>query len=149
MIDLLDSKIIRYLQQDGRMPYSRIAQELDVTEPTVRTRVQKLIKDGTIQIVAMGDPEKLGFHMSGTMKVEADLKKLDQVLSELKKIDAVWYVALLTGTKDMELRFNVKSMPDLREFSLRVNSIDGVLNTKTSLVMGLEMIKFEWGTSLS
>lgn len=148
MIDLLDSKIIRFLQQDGRMPYSRIAQELGVTEPTVRTRVQKLIREGSIQIVAMGDPAKLGFNLTGTMKVEVDFRNLQPILAELKKMNEVWYISMLTGPKDLELRFNVKSMMDLKDFTLRVNTLEGVINTETSLVVGIEMMKYEWGTAL-
>ena len=44
MIDKTDSQIICFLQEDGRMPYTKIAEELGISEATVRTRIQRLAK---------------------------------------------------------------------------------------------------------
>jgi Lrp/AsnC family transcriptional regulator for asnA, asnC and gidA len=79
-IDRIDSKIISYLQQDGRMAFTYIGKELNIAESTVRARVQRLIEDKIIQIVAAANPLKLGFAVAGNMKIQAENKKLKQIL---------------------------------------------------------------------
>ena len=43
-LDEIDLKIIRYLQKDGRMTFVTIADELGITESTVRRRVTSLLE---------------------------------------------------------------------------------------------------------
>ncbi|MFY9186996.1 MAG: winged helix-turn-helix transcriptional regulator, partial [Bacillota bacterium] len=56
----LDVAILSYLKQDGRTPFTFIAQELGVAEGTVRKRVARLIEEGIIEIKAVVDPFKVG-----------------------------------------------------------------------------------------
>ena len=57
-IDDTNKAIIRSLS-DGRKPYSAIAEELGITENTVRSRVNKLIDDGVLSITGLVDPETM------------------------------------------------------------------------------------------
>ena len=61
-LDALDFSILSFLQQDGRMSFTVIAKKLKVSIGTIRTRFNKLIKDGTIHIVGRVNPDKVGFH---------------------------------------------------------------------------------------
>ena len=61
-LDELDFAILSYLQQDGRMSFTVIAEKLKVSIGTIRTRFNKLIEDGTINIVGRVNPENVGFH---------------------------------------------------------------------------------------
>ena len=54
--DDLNSRIIRILEADGRAPFSEIAQQLGVSEGTIRNRVGALHKNNMLRIVAMTDP---------------------------------------------------------------------------------------------
>ena len=49
MIDHLDDKIIEILKKDSRRPFVEIANELEVSEGTIRSRVKKLFEEGVIQ----------------------------------------------------------------------------------------------------
>lgn len=147
-IDELDAKIIRFLQRDGRMPYIQIARQLDVTEPTVRTRVQRMLKEDVIQIIAQGNPIKLGFNLAGNLKIRVDFKHMDHIISELRKIKEIWYVATLTGASDLDVEFIVTSMEALKDLIFRVNNIEGIKSTESSLIMSVEKENFEWGTAL-
>ena len=55
-IDDTNKAIIKLLQ-DGRRPYSVIADELGITENTVRSRANKLLEEGVLKIIGMVDPE--------------------------------------------------------------------------------------------
>jgi DNA-binding Lrp family transcriptional regulator len=49
MLDETDLKILRRVLKDARMSYRRIADEIDVSPPTVLSRVQKLERDRIIK----------------------------------------------------------------------------------------------------
>ncbi|MBW2056695.1 MAG: AsnC family transcriptional regulator, partial [Deltaproteobacteria bacterium] len=51
-LDATDLRIIDLLQQDGRISNIRIARTLGVSEATVRNRLQKLLEEKVVQIVA-------------------------------------------------------------------------------------------------
>jgi len=148
-IDGIDSKIISYLQKDGRMAFTHIGKELNIAESTVRARVQRLIKENIIQIVAVANPLKLGFAVAGNIKIQVESQKLRQILKQLKTIKEFWYIALATGSQDIDIDFHVKSLDDLRSLLFdKVNSIDGVIRTETSIVVHFEKRQYDWGTAL-
>ncbi|MGA9166448.1 MAG: winged helix-turn-helix transcriptional regulator, partial [Nitrososphaeraceae archaeon] len=49
ILDEIDLKILRRVLKDARMSYRKIADEIDVSPPTVLSRVQKLEKDKIIK----------------------------------------------------------------------------------------------------
>jgi Lrp/AsnC family transcriptional regulator for asnA, asnC and gidA len=61
-LDSLDFDILSCLQVDGRMSFTVIAEKLNVSIGTIRSRFNKLLEEGTISIVGRVDPEKAGFH---------------------------------------------------------------------------------------
>ena len=45
-LDSIDNKIIRLLDENGRMPIGDMAKRLHITAPTVRTRIKNLEEAG-------------------------------------------------------------------------------------------------------
>ena len=147
-LDRLDCELIRLLQRDGRMPNNAIAQELNISEFTVRRRLKRLLDKGIIRIVAVADPIDLGFEIAGNLKIRIDLKKADHVLKELTKIDAVIWVALTTGGTDVDADFITRSLKEFQELIFKkISKIDGVLSTETSLMVDLVKDTHDWGTA--
>ncbi len=145
--DRLDCQLIRLLQKDGRLPNNAIAQDLGVSEFTVRRRLKRLLDNGVIRIVAVADPIDLGFEIAGNLKIRIDLKKTDQVLEQLKQIDALIWVALTTGGTDVDADFVARSLKEFQELIFkRISRIDGVLSTETSLMVDLVKDTYDWGT---
>jgi Lrp/AsnC family transcriptional regulator for asnA, asnC and gidA len=148
-IDKIDSKIICLLQKDGRMANTEIAKRVGITEATVRNRIKRLIDDDIIQIVAVSDPFKLGFEIAGNIKISIQFQKADHVISELKKLDELWYIALMSGVSDLDVEFRAKSMKDLRELIYdKINKIDGVVRTETAFHLKFIKNRLDWGTAL-
>ena len=146
-LDRLDCQLIRLLQQDGRMPNNAIAQKLAISEFTVRRRLKRLLDNEVIRIVAVADPIDLGFEIAGNLKIRIDLKKTDQVLEQLKQIDALIWVALTTGGTDVDADFVARSLKEFQELIFkRISRIDGVLSTETSLMVDLVKDTYDWGT---
>ncbi len=59
--DALNRAIIGLLQEDGRLSFVTIARALDVSEGTVRNRVNRMIEAKVLRIMAVADPLALGY----------------------------------------------------------------------------------------
>jgi Lrp/AsnC family transcriptional regulator for asnA, asnC and gidA len=147
-LDKVDCQLIRLLQQDGRMPNNAIAQELGISEFTVRRRLKRLLDCDIIKIVAVANPIDLGFEIVGNLKIRIDLQKTDHVLEELKKIDSLVWVALTTGGTDIDVDFVARSLKELQELIFKkISRIDGIRSTETSLMVDLVKDEHAWGTA--
>ena len=60
-IDKNNLAIIKHLR-NGRKSYKKIAQNLSLSENTVRTRVQKLVDEGVLYISGLVNPESIDGH---------------------------------------------------------------------------------------
>jgi len=148
-IDHTDRKIIELLQKDGRMPNTVIAKKLKISEATVRSRLNRLIKEKYIQIVAVSNPLKLGFDIVGMLKIDVDVKKVESVSEELNKIDQIWYIVHTTGSSDIYAEFNANSINELNDFiSQKIHKIDGIIKTETSLVLKYIKRRYDWKTAI-
>lgn len=147
-LDELDCRLTKILQKDGRKSNTALAKELGVTESTVRSRLKRLLSDGVFRIVAVGNPIKLGFEIVGNLKIKINIKKKDEVLAELKKIDALHYIALTAGSMDVDVDFIVKSLDELHQLLFeKVNKIEGIISTETSLITEIVKDSDDWGTA--
>jgi Lrp/AsnC family transcriptional regulator for asnA, asnC and gidA len=148
-IDRTDCEIIKLLQKDGRLSNTAIAKKTGISEATVRARLNRLIKDEVIQIVAVSNPIKLGFEIVGTIRIHVDIKKMENIISELKKIKALWFIVHSTGGTGIDTEFVVKSLDELNELIFeKINKIDGVIRTETSLFLKYIKRRYDWGTAL-
>ena len=75
-IDKINLAIIKQLRS-GRKSYKKIAEELSVSENTVRTRVHKLIDQGILEVTGLVDPEAINGHR--VVVVGVKLKTMDLV----------------------------------------------------------------------
>ena len=144
-IDATDMKIIRLLQQNGRMSNTDIAKKAGVSETTVRYRMLRLTKEDYIQIVAMIKPVKLGFGIEGSIRIKADIKAIDSVTEKLKNVDSLYFVARSIGNYDFDTEYYVKSTTDLKELIDTINAIDGVLETDVSTILDYVKERYDFG----
>lgn len=148
-IDKIDCKMIELLQKDGRISNTDIAKKIGISEGTVRTRLNRLIKEQYIQIVAVSNPMKLGFNIVGGIRIHVDTKKMDHVISELKKLKELWFMVHTTDGTCIDSEFIVKSLEDLNVLLLeKINHIDGITRLETSIFMKYIRRSYDWGTAL-
>ena len=148
--DLVDCEIIKLLQKDGRISNTDIAKKMGISEGTVRTRLNRLIKNEIIQIVAVSNPIKLGFKIVGQIRIQIDIGKMEAIFKELKKLKALWFIVQTTGrTTGLEAEFIVKSLDDLNTLIFEnINKIDGVIKTDISLILDFIKRRYDWGTAM-
>lgn len=133
-LDELDFAILSYLQKDGRMSFTVIAEKLKVSIGTIRTRFNKLIEDGTISIIGRIDPDKVGFRSYAHIAVyvrPATLK--EKVAQAISKLSEVSFLAMTSGDYDLEVDVMCKDNEHLVEFVNELSNINGVFQTKTTI----------------
>jgi len=133
-LDTLDFNILSCLQQDGRMSFTVIADKLQVSIATVRTRVNKLIEDGTISIIGRVNPDKVGFNAYAHIAVyvrPATLK--EKVANKISKYKEVSFLALTSGDYDLEVDVMCRDNDHLVQFVNTISKIEGVYQTKTTI----------------
>jgi Lrp/AsnC family transcriptional regulator, regulator for asnA, asnC and gidA len=99
-LDDVDRTIIELLQGDGRLPYTRIAAELGVTEGAIRQRVTRLTESGVMQIVAVTDPLSFGLRRVAMVgaRVSGDVDKTATALEAMPEIE---YLLATAGRFDL------------------------------------------------
>lgn len=148
-IDAIDCKIIKLLQVDGRISNTRMAKDLSISEATVRTRLNRLIKEEYIQIVAVSNPLKLGFETVGILKINVNITQIDHVIRELKTLKPIWFIVHATGGSDIYTEFVTKSTKDLNDLIFnRIYKINGVIRTETSIILKYVKRRYDWGTAV-
>lgn len=148
-IDPIDSGMINLLQKDGRISNIEIAKQLKISEATVRTRLKRLIEEEYIQIVAVSNPLKLGFEVAGDLYIHVEMKKINRVINELKKIKELWYIVVTTGETSINAEFIVRTWEDLNALIFnKISKIDGIIRIDSSVIMTYVKRDYDFGTAL-
>jgi Lrp/AsnC family transcriptional regulator for asnA, asnC and gidA len=146
-VDYLDRKIIGSLQEDGRASHAQMARELGISEGTARRRLAKLLQDKVIRVVAIPEPESLGFHTSALIGLQLDPSRVEAVADELSKLAETEHVSITTGSYDIFIWVNLASSEALASFlHHKVGTVEGVRHTET--FVSLETRKRTHGPSL-
>ena len=146
VIDDIDKALIEGLQEDGRLPYTKLAKHVGLSEAAVRQRVQRLIESGVVQIVAVTDPSMLGFRRNAMigLKVEGDLRT---VANDIAAIPEVSYVVVVSGSFDLLMEVVCEDDDHLLALlNDKVRSIPGVRSTETFTYLRLFKQTYAWGT---
>ena len=144
-IDTIDLQIIKILNQDGRTPFSQIAQRLDVSTGMIRQRYQRLVKDGVLQVVAVTDPLLMGFTTMAHIGVKADVGRLQEIADQIANFEEVIYLVLLTGSYDLHIEVVCRDKTHLMEFlTNKLYSVEGIKDTETFICMQIAKEVYTW-----
>jgi Lrp/AsnC family transcriptional regulator for asnA, asnC and gidA len=133
-IDQANLEIIKHLQ-NGRKSFKKIAEELSLSENTVRSRVHKLMQDGILDISGTVDAQAVDGHR--VVMVGVKLKTMDLVNKgkEFSTLKGVVSVSVVTGRYDLFLIVLLKPGFGLLEFyTEEVSQIRDVQSVETFVV---------------
>ncbi len=100
--DDLNRSIIKMLQQDGRLPYKDIARALEVSEGTIRNRVQSMKQSGALKIVALADPMAIRYKADAMIGIKVAHPAIPrEVAHRLSECSEVVYVLWVSGRYDL------------------------------------------------
>ncbi len=133
-IDDINISIINHLR-DGRIPFRKIADDLSISEGTVRTRVRKLTEEGVLEISGLVDPEAIpnqSVVMVGVNVGDMDLVKKGEEFSKLRGVTSV---CVVTGRFDLIVTVVLKKGFGLLEFyTEEVKQLDNVIAVESFVV---------------
>ena len=133
-VDKINLAIIKHLRS-GRKSYKKIAEQLSVSENTVRARVHNLIDNGILEITGLVDPEAINGHK--IVMVGVKLKTMDLVKKgeEFSKLKGVISASVVTGRFDLILIVLLKTDFGLLEFyTEEVSKLKDVQSVETFVV---------------
>ncbi|WP_163336387.1 Lrp/AsnC family transcriptional regulator [Desulfopila sp. IMCC35008] len=134
IIDETNLAIIRHLK-DGRVPFKKIADDLGVSEGTIRARVRKLTDEGVLEIAGLVDPESIpdmSVVMVGVKVKDMDLVKKGEEFSQLRGVTSV---CVVTGRYDLMITVMLdKNFNMLRFYTEQVSRIDKVSSVESFVV---------------
>jgi Lrp/AsnC family transcriptional regulator for asnA, asnC and gidA len=99
-IDAMNLAIIKHLR-DGRKSFKKIAEDLSITENTVRARMNKLIDEGVLEISGLVEPEALPGHSIVKIGVKLSTMELIKKGEEFSRLKGVVSVCVVTGRFDL------------------------------------------------
>jgi Lrp/AsnC family transcriptional regulator, regulator for asnA, asnC and gidA len=146
VIDDVYKAIIEQLQQDGRLPYTKLGAAVGLSEAAVRQRVQRLVESGVVQIVAVTDPLTLGFRREAMigLKIEGDLRGVADTIASIPEVS---YVVVVSGSFDLLMEVVCEDDDHLLALlNDKVRSIPGVRSTETFTYLRLYKQTYAWGT---
>ncbi len=135
-LDRTDQAIIEQLRVDGRRSNVDLAASIGVTEATVRRRLQRLMDEDLVQIMAVTNPRKLGYTLDAAVQIRAQGNRIVEIAEQLAGMPEVRMVACTTGPFDIEAVGMFKSQEELFAFATeRVATIPGVESTSTIIYL--------------
>ena len=144
-IDEIDLKIIKILNEDGRTPFSQIAQKLGVSTGMIRQRYHRLVQDGVLQVVAVTNPLLMGFTTMAQIGVKVDVGRLQEIADQIASFEEVIYLVLLTGSYDLHIEVVCRDKTHLLDFlTNKLYSVDGIKDTETFICMRIAKEVYTW-----
>ena len=145
-LDDVSKAIIEQLQEDGRQSYATIANRVGLSEAAVRQRVQRLLDQEVMQIVAVTDPLQVGFRRQAMIGIRVD-GDLTTVADKLTGMPEVSYVVTTAGSFDVLAEVVCEDDTQLLELLTRqIRTLPGVQSTETFVYLKLNKQHYNWGT---
>jgi DNA-binding Lrp family transcriptional regulator len=150
-LDMTDLKILRELQNNGRLTNVELASRIGLSPPPCLRRVQVLEKRGYIAgYRALLDAQKLGFDVQLFAMVglksqnEAELRNFEARVADWPLVREAYAIS---GEADFILRCLGSDLSELQDFIIKIlTAAPNVDSVKTTMIMGIT--KYEPGVPL-
>ncbi|WP_229069903.1 Lrp/AsnC family transcriptional regulator [Actinoplanes sp. DH11] len=145
-LDDINKQIIEHLQRDGRMSYATLAKTIGLSEAAVRQRVQRLLDNDLMQIVAVTDPLTLGFARQAMvgLRVTGDLRAIADEIATIPEVD---YVVICAGRYDLLVELVCTDDEHLLDLlNEKIRTVAGVTEADTFMYLKLAKQTYAWGT---
>ena len=124
-LDSTDWKLLRALQEDGRLRFSALARQVGLTAPAVAERVRRLEDAGVIRgYHADVDPTRLGYPITAVIRLALPSgARCAGFLAALEEVAEVVEAHRVTGTESGVLRAVVGSSEHLEDLIDRLTAL--------------------------
>lgn len=129
-MDETDRKIIDYLKENGRAPFTDIAEEVGVSEGTVRNRVDRMREEGVIENFTV-ETSSSGVGAVVMVEISTD-RSISDIVAEFPERVEVYEVA---GEYDLVVEIEREGTEKLNDAIDEVREVKGVEDTTTFSVL--------------
>lgn len=132
----LDERLLAALRNDGRAPIAALATRLGVSRATVSSRIDKLTAAGVIVgfTVRVRDYSEAST-VRATSFIEVEGRSTDGVIVQLRGFPEIQALHTTNGGWDLVAEIACPDLPAFDDVLRRIRSIDGVVNSETSLLL--------------
>ena len=147
----IDRAIVDLLIQDGRMSCTEIARRIgNISERSVRYRIDRLVKEGIIRVSAVVSPKAVGFDVTADVFIEVEPGRIRDAARKMTELECVTYVACSTGENDVSIQIVARNNDELYDFVTQVIAqVPGVRKTTTVLLPVVLKDVYQWSIPLS
>jgi len=145
MLDETDLKILRSLQKKGRKKRNEIAEEVQLSIPSVSERLNKMEDKGVIEgYYAKLNRKAFNYDIMAFILVMMDTSKHYKILiSKVEKMPEILECHAVLGEGSHLLKALVKNTEALEKVLSEIQSWQGVTGTKTTYVLSTVKENFE------
>lgn len=139
-LDRIDRKILKLLQNDGRISNVKLAESIHLSPTPCLERVKRLEKEGFIKsYVAILDPKKLDAALVSFIEVSLDrttTRALDNFRVVVLDMEEVQECHMVAGGFDYLIKVRTRDMDHYRRFlGEKLSTIEDISSTHTYVVM--------------
>ncbi|MCJ2165657.1 MULTISPECIES: Lrp/AsnC family transcriptional regulator [unclassified Pseudodesulfovibrio] len=136
-LDSQDKRLVAELTRDGQLSPGKIGVATGVTAPTVRSRMQNLIKAGALKVAGLVNPSRVkGLTVALVGISLMSHEQLGEKLDQIGSLPRVNWCAVVTGRYDIFVEIVCQDeMDDLYEFLNQDLSKVGGINASESFVV--------------
>ncbi len=133
-LDVLDRELIREISRNPRQTYNALARVLGSSSKTVWRRLQKLLEERILKIIAIPNPEALGFTSRATIAIDAKPDSVDAVAESLASFVNIHGVVINAGRFDILAFGDFRGSKHLSDFvTNELSQISGLLRHETMI----------------
>lgn len=139
MVDPADNPLIHLLGSDALQSSESLARKLEVSAATVRRRIRRLVKDGTLRVVAVVDPDRVGLPLAALLALDVPHERLQEVSEQLSSYPEVKWVSTMTGRFNIMALVRTASTDDLSNFMQNgLTRLEGIRNSETLICLNVK-----------
>ncbi len=136
-MDELDKAIVQHLIADARTTYGRIGEEVSLSAPAVKRRVDRLVQSGVIRgFTAVLDPAVLEWDVEAYVFVYCEgAPDPEDVRRQFEQVPEVVQATTISGTADAVLRLQARDTAELEGAVRRLRALPTVARTESAVVL--------------
>lgn len=138
ILDAVDNEIIRLLTEEGRMPIGEMAKKLNVTAPTIRSRIKILAEKGLFKVSGFVDPSRHHDMITALVAMSIQSKgTLDKILDKISGLPNVAWAGVVAGRYDIIAEVVcVGGKDELYQFTTEtILKLGNVVRSETFIIM--------------
>ncbi|MEM2021884.1 MAG: Lrp/AsnC family transcriptional regulator [Zestosphaera sp.] len=138
LVDKKDTVILRELSGDSRIPITKIASALSISDVAVKRRLVKLEESGVIKkYTFIANNKKLGYNIVALIGINTYPDKMLDAIKVIKEKDNVTFIALTSGDHDLVVEMWAENSEELSREVEELRKVPGVSEVYPSMLLDI------------